>query len=83
MQTRTTSKWIGAIAAALTLTLATPAPHADAVGQEVVQHDHLDQREEGLGLGHPLIDLQLETETGCTPTPPHPPRSHVSETVPA
>ena len=31
MQTRTTSKWIGAIAAALTLTLATPAPHADAV----------------------------------------------------
>ena len=30
MQTRTTSKWIGAIAAALTLALATPAPHADA-----------------------------------------------------
>ena len=30
MKTRTTSKWIGAIAAALTLALATPAPHADA-----------------------------------------------------
>ena len=30
MKARTTSKWIGAIAAALTLALATPAPHADA-----------------------------------------------------
>jgi len=30
MKTRTTSKWIGAIAAALTLVMVSPAPHADA-----------------------------------------------------
>ena len=34
MKTRTTSKWIGAIAAALTLALATPAPHADAAAKK-------------------------------------------------
>jgi len=30
MKNRTTSKWIGAVAAALTLAMVSPAPHADA-----------------------------------------------------
>ena len=34
MKTRTTSKWIGAIAAALTLVMVSPAPHADAAREE-------------------------------------------------
>ena len=30
MNHRTTTKWIGAVAAALTLAMVSPAPHADA-----------------------------------------------------